>query len=161
MKPLLLPLAAAMLAFALPSHAAEDHHHHHHGSDAPQTLQLNAGKKWPTDDALRQGMGAIRALAETALPTAHAGKLAPAGYDALARETNRHIAHIIENCKLDPKADAQLHLILADLNAGVDIVEGKQPGQARAAGVVKISRSLNAYGKHFNHAGWRMIKLPD
>lgn len=159
MKPILLSLSAAILAFPLLSHAAQDHHHH--GSEAPQSIQLNAGKKWATDDALRKGMGAIRTLAENALPAAHAGKLTPAGYDALASEVNTHIAYVVQNCKLDPKADAQLHVIIGELSAGVDTVRGKQPGQARADGVVKISRGLNTYGNYFNHAGWRTIDLPE
>ena len=66
----------------------------------------------------------------------------------------------MENCKLDPKADAQLHIIIGDLANGVETMQGKQPGQDRATGVVEISRTLNTYGKYFNHPGWQTIKLP-
>jgi len=159
MKPLLLSLSAAMLALPLMVQAA-DHSHHDHGASAPQSIQLNAGKKWATDDALRRGMGSIRTLAEKALPAAHAGKLTPAGYDALANDVNAQIAFVVENCKLDPKADAQLHIVIGDLTNGVEAMQGKQPGQDRAMGVVEISRTLNTYGKYFNHPGWKAIKLP-
>ncbi len=159
MKPLLLSLSAAMLALPLMVQAA-DHSHHDHGASAPQSIQLNAGKKWATDDALRRGMGSIRTLAEKALPAAHAGKLTPAGYDALANDVNAQIAFVVENCKLDPKADAQLHIVIGDLTNGVEAMQGKQPGQSRAMGVVEISRTLNTYGKYFNHPGWKAIKLP-
>lgn len=159
MKSILLSLSAVMLAFPLMVQAAAQPPHDH-GAASPNSIELNAGKKWATDDALRHGMGAIRSLAENALPAAHAGKLTPAGYDALANDINSHITFIVENCKLDPKADAQLHIIIGDLTDGVDTMQGKRPGQGRAIGVVEISRTLNTYGKYFNHEGWRMIKLP-
>ena len=159
MKSILLSLSAAMLAFPLLVQAA-DHSHHDHDASAPPSIQLNAGKKWGTDDAWRHGMGATPPLAEKALPAAHAGKLTPAGYDALAKDVNAQIAFVVENCKLDPKADAQLHIIIGDLANGVETMQGKQPGQDRATGVVEISRTLNTYGEYFNHPGWQTIKLP-
>jgi hypothetical protein len=158
MKSILLSLSAVMLAFPLMVQAAD--HSHDHGASAPPTIELNAGKKWSTDDALRQGMGTIRTLATNALPAAHAGKLTPAGYDALANDINSQIAFIVKSCKLDPKADAQLHIIIGELANGVGALQGKQPGQERATGVVEISRTLNTYGTYFNHAGWQTIKLP-
>lgn len=159
MKSLLLSLSAVMLAFPLMVQAA-DRGHHDHGTGATPFLELNAGKKWGTDEALRQGMGSIRTLAEKALPAAHAGKLSPAGYDALANNVNAEIAFVVENCKLDPKADTQLHIIVSDLTNGVETMQGKQPDQDRAIGVVEISRTLNTYGNYFNHPGWRAIQLP-
>lgn len=158
MKFILLPLSAAMLALPLMVQAAPDHHDH--GTATTHTIELNAGKKWATDDALRQGMSAIRTLAEKALPAAHAGKLTPARYDALANDINAQIAHIVDNCKLDARADAQLHIIIAELSAGIDAMQGKHAGEARAMGVVQVSQTLNTYGKYFNHPGWKAIKLP-
>lgn len=159
MRTILLSLSAAMLAFPLMTQAAAPVHHDH-GDGAAPAIELNAGKKWATDDALRQGMSAIRTLAAKALPDAHAGKLKPAAYDALAKDINSHIAYIVGNCKLDPKADAQLHIVIGELAGGIDTMKGKQPGQARAMGVVNVSQTLNTYGKYFNHPGWRAIKLP-
>ena len=60
MKNILLSLSAVMLAFPLMVQAAEDHHDH--GAAALHSIELNAGKKWGTDDALRHGMGEIRSL---------------------------------------------------------------------------------------------------
>lgn len=159
MRTLLLSLSAAMLAFPLMAQAAV-HDHHGHGAGNAPTIELNAGKKWATDDALRQGMGAIRALAAKSLPDAHAGKLKPAAYDALAKDINAQIAGIVSNCKLDPKADAQLHIIISGLTEGIDAMQGKRAGQARAMGLVEIANTLNTYGNHFNHPGWQAIKLP-
>lgn len=159
MSPILFSLSAIVLAFPLMVQAAPAHHHDH-GASAPQKVELNAGRQWPTDEALRQGMGAIRTLAAGALPAAHAGKLTAARYTALANDVNAQIGYIVENCKLDPKADAQLHILIGELAEGVETMQGKRPGQGRAQGVVKITQTLNTYGKYFNHAGWQMIKLP-
>jgi hypothetical protein len=157
MKTRMLMLAVA-LAFPLTTLAAESTHDGHdaHGK---QKLELNAGKKWTTDDALRKGMSSIRTAIATALPAAHSGKVSNAEYDALGKELNTQVVYIVENCKLDPKADAQLHVIVGELMSGIDTVEGKQK-KKRAEGVVRVAQALNAYGKHFDHAGWQAISLP-
>lgn len=159
MKSPKLLLAAAALAFPLSVLAAEAGHHDH-GAAGAHKIELNAGKKWGTDDALRKGMSAIRSAATTALPAAHAGKMTNADYDAFGKELGTQLAYIVENCKLDPKADEQLHLIIAEISGGMEAAEGKQAGKKRAAGVVQVVQALNTYGKYFDHAGWKTIKLP-
>ena len=159
MKSRNLTLAAIALAFPLAVLAAESGHHDH-GAHKPQKIELNAGKKWEIDDALRKGMSSIRTSIATALPAAHAGKLSAAEYDALGKELGSQVAYIVQNCKLDPKADAQLHVVVADIVDGIDTVEGKQQSKKRAQGVVRIAQTLNTYGKYFNHDGWQAVKLP-
>lgn len=151
-------LAAISLAFPLTLLAA-GHDHHEHGA-APQKIELNAGKKWSTDEPLRKGMGTIRDQVAAALPQAHAGNLSPAQYEQLGQDINTQIGYIVQNCKLDPKADAQLHVIIAELTQGVDALEGRQPDKDRALGVVKAAQAVNTYGKYFDHAGWKPVKLP-
>lgn len=157
MKSPLLFLLAATLAFPLTGLAAD--HRHDHGA-APQKLERNAGKKWATDEPLRQGMSHIHAAVSAALPGAHSGKATPADYDALGQKVSAQVADIVQNCKLDAKADEQLHIIIGDLMNGVEIAEGKQKGKKRAAGVVKIAQATNAYGQYFEHPGWQAVKLP-
>lgn len=150
----------AALALALPlSTLAAESGHDHHASQEKQTLQLNAGKKWATDDALRKGMTSIRSAVATALPAAHAGKMTAAEYDALTKELSGQVGYIVQNCKLDPKADAQLHIVIGDIAGGIDTARGQVQGKDRAQGMVKIVQALNSYGSHFDHAGWKPIKL--
>ncbi|HJV84805.1 MAG TPA: hypothetical protein VJ698_04960 [Noviherbaspirillum sp.] len=158
MKSSTLLFAAISLALPLTTLAAESGHHDHHGA-APQKIELNAGKKWATDASLRKGMGAIREQVSAALPAAHEGKLTPEQYEKLGKELNGQVAYIVQNCKLDPKADAQLHVIIGELGQGVDTMEGKQ-GTERALGVVQAAEALNTYGKYFDHVGWKPVKLP-
>lgn len=150
-------LALASLAFPLALQAA-GHEHHEHGM-APQKIELNAGKKWPTDEALRKGMDTIRNQVAAALPQAHAGKLTPSQFDQLGQEINNQISYIVQNCKLDPKADAQLHGVIGELAQSVDALEGRQPGKDRADGLVKAAQAVNTYGRYFDHAGWKPVRL--
>lgn len=150
---LALPLSLA----AGPLQAAETHDHGHASS---ATLTLDHGQKWATDAPLRQAMGNLRQAVAQALPEAHAGKLTDANYDALGAQANRELSYIVENCKLEPQADAVLHVILADVVAGVGIAGGQQAGQPRAMGVVHLAEALNQYGAYFDHPDWQDIRIP-
>ena len=133
--------AAVALALAGPALAAGDAHSH--GQAGQLELTLNQGQKWPTDEPLRRGMENIR--------TALAGGMK---YAALATKVNGDVAYIVQNCKLEPAADAQLHLVIAEILAGVEALEGKAKGETRRAGAERIARALEAYGEHFDHPGW-------
>ncbi|HWR87130.1 MAG TPA: hypothetical protein VN277_01790 [Acidiferrobacterales bacterium] len=158
MKSTILLLIAGVLAFPLLLQAEPANHDH--GASAPHKIELNAGRKWATDAALRKGMTAIRALVETALPAAHTGRLTPAQYDVLANDVNAQITYVVQHCKLDPKADAQLHIVIGDMAKGVETIQGKHSDKARSLGVVELSQAMNTYGEFFNHTGWQPIKLP-
>ena len=157
MKSSLALLLAIALSSPLAALAADAHDH---GNSAPHKLELNAGKKWGTDDALRQAMSTIHQSVSQTLPAAHSGKAKVADYDAFGKGITAQVTYIVENCKLEPAADEQLHIIVADLMSGAEAAEGKQGEKQRAAGVVKVAQAANAYGKHFDHTGWKAIKLP-
>lgn len=156
-SPIALLLAVA-LSSPLAALAAADAHDH--GKSAPHKLELNAGKKWGTDEALRKAMSGIQASVTQTLPAAHAGKATAADYEAFGKDVTAQVTYMVENCKLDPKADAQLHIIVADIMNGVEAAQGKHGEKKRAMGVVKVAQAANAYGKHFDHAGWQAIKMP-
>ena len=149
-----LALLLAILSFAWTRVHAQDQHPE---GDAA-ALSLNDGKKWPTDAPLRQGMTRIRDAVQAKLPAIHAGKLDEAGYDVLAGQVNGEIGYIVQNCRLEPKADAMLHLSLADVIAGAGMMEGKQAGTARQAGAARILTALNNYGTYFDHPNWKSPK---
>jgi hypothetical protein len=130
--------------------AAQDHQHGDHG---PQALQLNAGKKWETDVPLRQAMGNVNEAMAQALDRIHKNKFADADYQALAQTLRKEVAYAVENCKLEPKTDAMLHLVIADLSEAADMMDGK--GKAtRHDGAAKALNALQSYGKYFKHPGW-------
>lgn len=157
MKSPIYLLLAALLATPLATMATAEPHDHHAG--ATQKMTRNAGKKWATDQALRQGMNAIRLSAATLLPLAHGDQANDADYDAFAREVTAQVEYIVQHCKLEPKADAQLHLAIGAIMAGVDMAKGEQPGVKRSEGVLKVAHTLNTYGKHFDHPNWKPLAL--
>ncbi|MDD2713556.1 MAG: hypothetical protein PHU77_11625 [Simplicispira sp.] len=152
-------LLAAALTLPVAAFAANPASHDHGGA-APQQMQLNAGKKWAVDAPLRQGMAAVQTAVKGILPAAHAGKATTADYNALGALVSSKVTYIVENCKLEPKADEQLHAVIADLMGGVEAVQGKEGDSHRAAGVVKMAQTLNTYGRYFDHPGWKATPLP-
>lgn len=133
--------------------AAQEHSHSHGEENSPQ-LTLDHGKKWATDDSLRQGMSRIRDALKADLHAIHSGKFTAEQYRALAQKVNDQLAFLVKNCRLEPKADAVLHIILADIIAGADLLQ-KQQGDEAHQGVVKIFNALESYAAYFDHPGWQ------
>lgn len=148
--------AAALLSMSPVMVSAQDHSHSHDAGE-PAHLTLNDGKKWATDDNLRQGMSRIRDALAAELPAIHSGKATAEQYRALAQKTNDQIAFMVKSCKLEQKADAMLHLVLADVMAGADAMMG-QDGSEAHKGAAKITHALENYATYFDHPGWRGLK---
>ena len=158
MKPYILAaLTVLSLAAAGPSLAASDAHDHGH-SPVSTSLQLNAGKKWETDAPLRKAMGEIRQSMASSLHAIHENKMSAKSYDGLAKQVEGAVGQIVASCKLPPAADAQLHIIVADLLAGAEQMAGKVKQVKRVDGAVKVIGALDNYGKYFDDAGFRPIE---
>ena len=151
-----LLLAAATTVPATAAPGGHDHHHEHAGAQ-PQKLQLDAGRKWMTDEALRQTMDGINQAMAGALPRIHKHRFGDADYQALAAAVRQKVAYAVEHCRLEPRADAMLHLVIADLLAGAEAMEAKDD-PARHRGAVRVVQALHAYGDYFQHPGWRVAK---
>lgn len=143
---------AALMGSA--SLAAEDAHH---GHEAPAALTLDQGSKWPTDEPLRQGMGRVRDAMAQALPAIHTDKAQLEQYRELAGSVRKEVAYVVANYHLAPEADAMLHLVIAELLAGADAMQGKAEGVAPRAGAIKVVQVLEDYGRHFDHPGWQPL----
>lgn len=81
--------------------------------------------------------------------------MTPDNYDGLSRNVMTQATYIVQNCKLEPEADAQLHILLANIVQAVEATEGKVAGQERAGGLTKMAQALNSYGMYFDHPGWK------
>ena len=147
-------LVAAAVVAAPAASAAEDAHHHASGS---AKLVLNHGQKWPTDEPLRRGMGSIRAALAADLESIHHNRMTPKRYDALAGKLSGEVAAIVRDCKLEKDADEQLHVVIAEILAGAEAMQGKDKGVARRKGAERVAGALNQYGKFFAHPGWRNL----
>lgn len=150
--------AAMAVAAALASPALAGTAAHSHDAATPHKLSLDQGRKWATDEPLRNGMGRIRGLVEPRLDAAHHGKLGAEQYRDLAAQVEAEVGTIVANCRLEPKADAMLHLVIADLLEGADAMAGKNAKLRSDQGLVKVVTALNAYGRHFDHPGFKTIR---
>jgi hypothetical protein len=145
-------LLASSLAPAMAAQPAG--HEHEAGTHA---LKLDHGRKWSTDAPLRQGMGAIRDAVAAQHHAIHLNQASIAKYQALAKTVDEQIAYMVANCKLSPEADANLHVILADIIAGSDLMKGQDKAKSRD-GAVRIMAALETYPKYFDHSGWRGLE---
>lgn len=126
---------------------AQGHDEHDHGHDATQTLTLNNGSKWETDEALRHAMGSILTLVEPHLHT-------PASADDfahLAHGVHSNIEYMVQNCRLEPQADAALHTIIGAMFEGIALLQGEHGEAVRQEGVGRIAQALQNYGEYFDH----------
>lgn len=146
-------LIALVLSLAFMLSAAAQHTH----DAAHGELMLDDGRKWPTDAPLRQGMTAIRDAVATALPAPVADGESASEYRKLAAGIDEQLHSIVRNCKLAPEADAQLHLVLAELMRGSELMKSDIADQ-RDRGAAQVIHALAAYGQHFEHTGWRPIE---
>jgi len=103
-------------------------------------------------------MDRIHNLVEPQLGAAHAGKLTPAQFRKLATQVKAEVGGIVTNCKLEPEADAMLHLVIADLGAGTDAMACKVAKTRPVLGLVKVAQAVKQYGSHFDHPSFKPIR---
>jgi hypothetical protein len=147
---LALGLAAGLAGSAI---AAGPHSHDGHGGVVLE-LSLDKGQKWQTDEALRKGMSEMRALVAASLTPIHEARFTRVEFAELADRVQAEVEYVAANCKLPEEADLQLHVVLARIIEGIDMMKGEAE---REQGAVAIVEALNAYGEHFDHPSWRPL----
>ncbi len=141
---------AAMFLIASFSSFAQDEHEHE-DADAG-VLVLDHGAKWATDAPLRSGMEQIRRLIAAPQAAVAAGApLAPAELQLVAEGVRQQVDGLIRNCKLEPEADAVLHVLIASMLQGAAELEGTPP---LATGLQLVRQAIDQYPQYFSHAGW-------
>lgn len=143
---------ALCACLASPVAFAADAHSHGH-SAAPAKLQLDHGKKWATDEPLRRGMAAIHAIVQGAPAPLHKATASPEAYAPVGSRIEAEVGRIVAECKLPPEADAQLHLVIAEIVAGADAMKGAKSPAAGRSGLVKVDTALRTYAKYFSPSG--------
>jgi hypothetical protein len=148
-------LALAMPAvFAIVAPVLVRAHQEHDG--VPEKLALDKGKKWPTDEPLRDGMNKIRALLAPNAAAIQSLKLSPAECKQLGAAVQRHVATISAQSKLPQDADVMVHVLVKNLLDGAEIMQGR--GKVDPVdGAFKVLYTTNNYGKYFDHPGWKPL----
>jgi hypothetical protein len=152
--PLLALTLSIAVATALPGLAAEKAHEH---DVASHKLTLNAGKKWNSDEPLRRGMTEIRDLMAAQHDAIHKNRSKPDEYATLGTKIESAVATVIAECKLEPAADGNLHIVLAEILDGAEAMQGKKRKTGARAGANKVVAGLATYAKYFDHPGWKGI----
>ena len=150
-------VAAAALAVVCWTPAMAQETHTHGPGTGVHGLTLNAGEKWATDKHLRKAMGRIRDGMNPSIQEIHRGELATAKYAALAKLANDEVAYMVANCKLEPKADAQLHVLIAEILEGADAMACKSKQVTRQQGAAKVIGALENYGTYFDDPSWKPL----
>jgi hypothetical protein len=151
-------LLCLFIVSAIPAVAAEPAVHGHDEAGAPAKLSLDAHKKWASDAPLRKAMSSVRNAMDESLDAIHGTKLSAAGYGVLARKIKGEVAYMVSNCKLEPKADAQLHVVIAAMLEGVEAMEGNVKQVNRQDGAVKVIGALENYDTYFDDPSWKPIR---
>jgi uncharacterized membrane protein len=146
--------AAVAFGFGGQALAAAEHAHDRGYGVQEATLELNQGSKWATDESLREGMENIRAALYANMQIFHGADDSSIDYGALAAAVSGEVALIVQNCKLDPLADAQLHKLIGQIMSGAETLQSKEPGVARRTGAERIAEALGEYARQFDHPGW-------
>lgn len=132
-----------------------DHSHHH---DIQATLVLNNGAKWQTDAPLRNNMETLRDAFKLRLNDIHSGTLAASEYALLGELTQKTVNNIIAECQLPSEADAQLHLVIAQMLEGASQLKEEQPAEVLGQSAHQIALAIINYGKFFDHPDWTGLK---
>ncbi|MCW8935583.1 MAG: hypothetical protein OQK98_12730 [Gammaproteobacteria bacterium] len=136
-------------------------HQHSHGHDAHAEhgvsgLSLDHGQKWKTDAPLRQGMLSINDAVMKNVTAYHHDKLTKTDAQQLASHINDQVNFLVANCKLEPGADATLHVLIGDLLTGADKV-AKEPLSVQ--GMPQLVKALQLYPDYFEHQGWKKFTV--
>jgi len=156
---LALCIAALTLGATVPAYAADPHSRDVHANAAhpvPDRLSLDQGRKWSTDEALRRNMEEIRAALAQRRDAILGDWLTPEQERALAGTIESRVAAILTDCRLEPRADANLHFIVADLVRAADILQGKAKGPRREGAALAV-RATQMYATYFDHPGWKRV----
>ena len=120
--------------------------HDAHVDHSPGPI-LAAGRRWRTDEPLRDAMTRIRGAVKRIDPK----QLQPGNANFLATAVEQDVAYMVSNCRLDPEPDAALHLLIGRMmNAAAALREDPMSD----AGLPQLMAVLNEYQATFDHPGW-------
>lgn len=146
-------LAACALSFTSVQAQVQEHAAHEHAEHVKMQLKLDHNnQRWATDAPLRKGMERIQAAVNQAQLMATNIKLDGTQAAELVTANDDAIAYIFQNCNLEPRADANLHILLSQLIAANSAM--KTDANA-VASLAQMQAALDAYPKYFNHPEWQ------
>ena len=123
---------------------AEEMHHHRMEATAPI---LNKGKKWATDAVMKRNMDQIEKKFHEVEQLIKAKKITDSDYVNFSQLLIDSTQDIINNCKLEPKADETFHTaVLAPMLQAASELKNKDQ---QKSGLEKVRHALLQYPKYF------------
>lgn len=165
MAPLVLGIAFALPAAAMPAaQSAHDHANHpaatppaddptshaDHHADAVITAIPADHVQWTPDAPLMEGMQRVRD-AMSGLEHHEMGHLDESQVDQLATQVDEAVAYMFANCKLEAAPDVALHGLLARFMAGAEALHASP---ADPAPVADMRAALQDYPRLFDDPGF-------
>lgn len=141
-------------AMAAPLARAQDGHQH--PAPDPAAAPTMPIQRWDTDVPLRIGMGKIRTVVDALQHYEH-GHIKPGHVVLLATQIQGHVAYLVANCKLEPQADAALHVIIVALGSGAQALKDDP---TNSSAIASMRQALQRYPRQFNDPGWTSVHPP-
>ena len=143
-RTLLASLLVTVLAGGPPSFAqAVAGDAHYTETTARRQLQLDRGRRWPADTALREGMRRIRAVALWMQQAQAGGSLSVRQSRAATASIEDSVATIVDHPPRGGGMDANLRLLLGRVLA--------------ADGLPQLLDALKLYPRYFDDPGWQPL----
>jgi len=112
------------------------------------------GQKWPTDEALRASMSAIREAYDRLGPYIENWTAGPHDMNELGNHIDEYVNAIIANTHLPTPAQENLDYLIADLQRGAQLMHGTDPHGTPYDGAAVLKTAFSAYGKYFDDPNW-------
>lgn len=133
-------LSALLGALLLPAAPALAHSH------AAPAAQAPSAARFPADAALRTAMDRVRNAVE-AFEHARHGHMGPEQVRALSAHLDAQVMRVFAECRLEPQADASLHVILGTLLKGSRAMRETPDDYTPVAA---MERALADYARRFD-----------
>jgi hypothetical protein len=132
-------------------HEPAQHGNHPHSAAVPGHSGGAEPQLWETDAPLREGMRNIRAALH-GLEAGGVDGLTSSEVGDFSAGIDKQVAFMINNCKLQPQADAALHTIIADFVAAAASLKSNPTDTGPFA---SMHAALQRYARQFNDPEWR------
>lgn len=127
--------------------ASHEHEHDGHSSGAVSAqATLNNGKKWKSDATLKKNMIAMHKEFNSLHSKFESKKATQEDFKSMQTTTQKSLDDIFKNCKLEPKADATLHEVLAQLMAAKEKLE---KDSSRLDGLKQMQTGFDMFHQYF------------
>ncbi|NMG75948.1 hypothetical protein [Aromatoleum diolicum] len=121
------------------------------------TRQEGGDLRWRVEPAVRHGIDDIRLAIDS--------RIAARGDSGLTRETfgelgvaiDDRVTRLVSCCIKPGPAGRHLHMLLAEMVDGTDLMKRATTVDGRRLGLLKVIQALNLYGTLFIHPDWRAL----